>query len=166
MSPPIISPSLLVISPPPRNARPDRAYIFRTVTEISFEGASFCLDDTYKLVSTEINFKDFIENNYMEVYGNVEKMIQYSGMSEHNFNRRFREEYGMPPKAWMTERFKKDILRYASLPNATTSFVASKLYITDVRLCQLTRKYYDLTPQQLIEMRGCPVGAGHDGDLK
>ena len=118
-----------------------------------FEGASFCLDDTYTLVSTEINFKDFIENNYMEVYGNVEKMIRYSGMSEHNFNRRFREEYGMPPKAWMTERFKKDILHYASLPNATTSFVASRLHITDVRLCQLTRKYYDLTPQQLIEMR-------------
>ena len=109
------------------------------------------------LMSTEINFKDFIENNYMEVYGNVEKMIQYSGMSEHNFNRRFREEYGMPPKAWMTERFKKDILHYASLPNATTSFVASKLHITDVRLCQLTRKYYDLTPQQLIEMRGFKV---------
>lgn len=103
------------------------------------------------LVSTDINFRDFIENNYVEVEGNVGRLIRFSGMTEHNFNKKFREEYGMPPKAWMTERFKRDLEHFASKPNATTSFVASKLKITDVRLCQLTRKYYSCTPQQLIE---------------
>ena len=33
----------------------------------------------------------------------------------------------------------------------TEGQIASKLGITDVRLCQLTRKIYGVTPQQLIE---------------
>ena len=103
------------------------------------------------LVSTEINFRDFIENNYVEVEGNVEKLIQYSGMTEKPFMKAFKKEFGTTPKTWMTQRFKHDIEHYCSRPNATTTFVASKLRITDVRLCQLTRKYYNCTPKELIE---------------
>ena len=103
------------------------------------------------LVSSEINFRDFIENNYLEVDGNVEKLILFSGMSHHHFHKQFNEEFGMSPKTWMLERFKQELIHHSSRPNATTSFVASKLRITDVRLCQLTRKYYNCTPMELIE---------------
>lgn len=103
------------------------------------------------LVNSQINFRDFIENNYLEVDSNVEKLILFSGMSHHHFYKTFVEEFGMSPKTWMLERFKQDIVHYSSRPNATTTFVATKLGITVTRLCQLTRKYYDCTPQQLIE---------------
>lgn len=102
------------------------------------------------LVSTDISFRDFVENNYTDAEGSAEKLIQYSGISRSLFIRTFKKEFGTTPKAWMMERFKKDLRYYASRPNATTSFVASCLRITDVRLCQLTRRLYDLTPQQLI----------------
>ena len=103
------------------------------------------------LVSTNINFRDFVENNYMEVSGNVEKLIRFSGMTQYSFMKKFKEEFGMTPKVWMTGKFKDELEYFSSLPNATTGFVASKMGITDVRLCQLTRKIYGVTPQQLIE---------------
>ena len=121
------------------------------ITFISYYTKTQVTEFFRPLVSTNINFKDFVENNYMEVYGNVEKLIQFSGLTHHTFNKRFKEEFGMTPKAWLTARFRDDLEYYSSLPNATTGFVASKLGITDVRLCQLTRKMYGTTPQQLIE---------------
>lgn len=103
------------------------------------------------LVSTEISFRDFVENNYMEVEGNVEKLIQYSGMKRGIFIKTFKQEFGTTPKEWMNERFKRHIEHFAALPKITPLILAKKLGLTKVRLCQLTRKYYNLTPGQLIE---------------
>ena len=109
------------------------------------------------LVSTDMSFRDFVENNYMEVEGNAEKLIQYSGMKRHVFIKEFKQEFGTTPKDWLTSKFKQSIEHYAGRPNATTTFVASKLNLTVTRLCQLTRKYYDCTPQQLIDrMKSAP----------
>ncbi len=102
------------------------------------------------LVSTNIDFKDFVENNYLEVQGQVDKLIRYSGMSAHLFKKAFLREFGMMPKAWLNQRFMQDIKHFAAQPAATTTYVASKLHITDVRLCQLCRKMFACTPQQLI----------------
>ena len=103
------------------------------------------------LVSTDMSFRDFVENNYMEVEGNAEKLIQYSGMKRHIFIKEFKQEFGTTPKEWLTQKFRQNLEYYASRPNATTTFVASKLKLTVTRLCQLTRKYYNLTPQELIK---------------
>ena len=103
------------------------------------------------LVSTEISFRDFVENNYMEVDGNAEKLIQYSGMKRGIFIKTFKEEFGTTPKAWMTERFKRQMEHYAGMRKMTTLILAKRLGLTDVRLCQLTRKYYNCTPMELIE---------------
>ena len=54
------------------------------------------------------------------------------------------------PKVWMTERFKYQMEHYASICKITPLVLAKKLGLTDVRLCQLTRKYYNCTPQELI----------------
>lgn len=120
------------------------------LTFISYYTKTQVTDFFRPLVSTDINFRDFIENNYAEVEGNTEKLIRYSGMPRSAFIKTFKEEFGTTPKAWMTEKFKKEIEFYSSHPNATTTFVSSKLRITDVRLCQLTRKYYGCTPMELI----------------
>ena len=121
------------------------------ITFISYYTESQITEFFRPIISTDINFRDFIENNYVEVDGNVEKLIKFSGMPAHVFGKKFKEMFGTTPKVWMTERFKQDLKFYASQPNATTSFVASKLRITDVRLCQLTKKFYNRTPQQIIE---------------
>ena len=103
------------------------------------------------LISTEISFRDFVENNWSEVEGNAEKLIQYSGMKRGIFIKTFKAEFGTTPKAWMTERFKRRMEHYAGMRKVTPLILAKKLNLTDVRLCQLTRKYYNCTPQQLIE---------------
>lgn len=103
------------------------------------------------LISTEISFRDFVENNWSEVEGNAEKLIQYSGMKRGIFIKTFKEEFGTTPKAWMNERFKQRMEHYAGIRKITPLVLAKKLGLTDVRLCQLTRKYYNCTPQQLIE---------------
>lgn len=102
------------------------------------------------LVSTEISFRDFVENNWAEVDGNAEKLIQYSGMKRGIFIKTFKKEFGTTPKAWMNERFKLRMEHYASLPKVTPLVLAKKLGLTDVRLCQLTRKYYNCTPMEFI----------------
>ena len=102
------------------------------------------------LVSTDISFRDFVENNWAEVEGNAEKLIQYSGMKRGIFIRRFKAEFGTTPKEWMTERFKSQMEHYAALPKITPLVLATKLGLSKVRLCQLTRKYYNLTPGELI----------------
>ena len=53
----------------------------------------------------------------------------------------------------MTEKFKKKLEFYASRPNMKTSHMASLLRMSDVRLCQITRRLYGCSPQQLIESR-------------
>lgn len=121
------------------------------ITFISYYTKTQVMEFFRPLVSTNINFRDFVENNYMEVNGNVEKLIRFSGMTQYSFMKKFKEEFGMTPKVWMAGKFKDELEYFSSLPNATTGFVASKLGITDVRLCQLTRKIYGSTPQQLIE---------------
>lgn len=120
------------------------------ITFITYYTKSEVTDFFRPLVSTNISFRDFVENNYTEVDCNAERLIRYSGMSRGTFLKTFKEEFGTTPKHWLTDRFKKELEYWSSLPNATTSYVASKLGITDVRLCQFTRKHYGITPQQLI----------------
>jgi AraC-like DNA-binding protein len=120
------------------------------ITFITYYTKSEVTDFFRPLVSTNISFRDFVENNYTEVDCNAERLIRYSGMSRGTFLKTFKEEFGTTPKHWLTNRFKKELEYWSSLPNATTSYVASKLGITDVRLCQFTRKHYGITPQQLI----------------
>jgi AraC-like DNA-binding protein len=120
------------------------------ITFITYYTKSEVTEFFRPLVSTNISFRDFVENNYTEVDCNAERLIRYSGMSRGTFLKTFKEEFGTTPKHWLTNRFKKELEYWSSLPNATTSYVASKLGITDVRLCQFTRKHYGITPQQLI----------------
>ena len=121
------------------------------ITFISYYTKTQVMEFFRPLLSTNINFRDFVENNYMEVNGSVEKFIRFSGMTQYSFMKKFKEEFGVTPKVWMAGKFKEELEYFSSLPNATTSFVASKLGITDVRLCQLTRKIYGVTPQKLID---------------
>ena len=102
------------------------------------------------LVSTR-NLRNFVENNYSEVDGNAEDLIKLSGMPRNLFLKRFKEEFGTTPKAWMTEKFRNELEFYASRPNITTAYLASLLRMSDVRLCQITRRLYKCTPKQLIE---------------
>ena len=103
------------------------------------------------IISTDINFRDFVENNYMEVECNALKLIQLSGMPKHIFNKRFKEEYGTTPKVWMEERLRKDLQYYATLPNITTKYLAGKLQMTVIKLCKITNRLYGLTPGELID---------------
>lgn len=102
------------------------------------------------IISTDISFRDFVENNYAEVGCSASKLIQLSGMPKHIFNKRFKEEYGVTPKVWMEDRFKRDLQYYASLPNITTKYLAGKLQVTVIKLCKLTSRLYGLTPGELI----------------
>jgi AraC-like DNA-binding protein len=105
------------------------------------------------LVCTDISFKDFVENNYAEAEWNAEQLITFSGLSRSMFLKKFKEEFGTTPKVWMTAKFKKELEFYASRPNMKTSYLASILRMSDVRLCQITQRLYRCSPQQLIESR-------------
>ena len=88
-----------------------------------------------------------------ECKAQAEKLIAFSGLSRSMFLKKFKEEFGTTPKAWMTEKFKKELEFYASRPNMKTSHLASLLRMSDVRLCQISRRLYGCSPQQLIERK-------------
>ena len=122
-------------------------------TFISYYTKTQVTDFFRPLVSTDISFRDFVENNWAEAEGNAEKLIQYSGMKRGIFIKTFKAEFGTTPKEWMNQRFKRRMQHYAALPKMTPLVLAKKLGLTKVRLCQLTRKYFGITPQELIKSR-------------
>lgn len=109
------------------------------------------------IISTDINFRDFVENNYLEVECSALKLIRLSGLPKHIFNKRFKEEYGTTPKVWMEERLRKDLQYYATLPNITTKYLAGKLQMTVIKLCKITNRLYGLTPGELIDRMKSPA---------
>lgn len=105
------------------------------------------------VLSKELDFKAFVENNYLQVNGNAVRLANLSGFTLKTFHRRFRQEFGMSAKEWLNERMCKRILQLASAEDSTVTSIAAEIGVSTERLCQLTRANFSCTPSALIEKR-------------
>lgn len=102
------------------------------------------------LLSTSINFRTFIENNYIESAGNVTYLIELSGIPASRFHALFGENFGMTAKSWLDNKARQRIQSMASMENVTVTDMAKVFKVSTQRFCGLCRRLFDCTPRELI----------------
>lgn len=102
------------------------------------------------LLSSSINFKTFIENNYIESQGNVSYLIELSGIPAARFHSLFFETFGMTAKTWLDSKAKYRILAMAAAENVTVTDMAKVFKVSTQRFCGLCRRLFECTPRELI----------------
>ena len=103
------------------------------------------------LLNTSIDFKAFIENNYIESRGNVTSLIELSGIPASRFHTLFMENFGMTAKAWLDQKARIRILAMASTENITVTDMAKVFKVSTQRFYGLCRRLFDCTPSELID---------------
>lgn len=121
------------------------------VTFTSFYKRSELLEFFRPIMSTTMDFRSFVENNFLEAEGNVSKLRKLSGLSRHVFEKNFKDIFGSAPKEWFHEQLRKRITSLAKKQDIRPKELARELHINIQRLAQITRLHFDCTPSELIE---------------
>ena len=120
------------------------------VTFVTFYKRTELLDFFRPMMHTRIDFRSFIENNYIEAGGNVEKLLRLSGLTEYQFRKRLNEEFGSNPKQWLTEKMKKQVLHLAKKSDITPTEIARTVHMSQIKFFKFCRKHFDCTATELI----------------
>lgn len=102
------------------------------------------------IMSAKVNFRSFVENNFIKAYGNVSKLVELSGMPATTFNYNLKKEFGCTPKTWFHEQLKRKILDHARIEGVRPTDIAKELHINVRRLAQITKQLFGTTPTELI----------------
>lgn len=125
------------------------------VTFATFYKRTELLEFFSPMMHTRVDFRSFIENNYIEAGGNVSKLLALSGMTEYNFRKKLNEEFGANPKEWLTEKMKKRALQLARVTDTTPTEIAHKMHMSQIKFFKFCRKYFDCTATELIARVQC-----------
>lgn len=105
----------------------------------------------YPLLGKEVNFKDFVLENYVKV-NSVEELINLSTMGRSSFYAKFKEVFGESAKKWMIRQMNRRIVAKASELGATVidlmdvSGIDSQSYLN-----RYIKRNFGCTPKQLID---------------
>ncbi len=122
------------------------------------------LDFFRPMMHARIDFRTFIENNYIEADGNVERLLRLSGLSEYQFRKRLNEEFGANPKEWLTEQMKRRILHLAKVGDTTPTEIARKVQMSQTKFFKFCRKHFDCTATELIAHMQASTDAASSGE--
>ena len=116
----------------------------------SFYSRSEIINFLRPILSSSIDFKMFVESNYIESAGNVSYMIQLSGIPYTRFHALFYEYFGMTAKAWLDEKARNRILLMSRQDHITVTDMAKVFNVSTQRFCGLCRRLFGCTPRELI----------------
>ena len=102
------------------------------------------------IISGAVDFKAFVENNYLEAEGNVAQLAALSGMSYDAFQDKFVRLYGVTAKQWLDERTREQLISLAKIPNMTPQEMAAAIRCTSQKLNKLCQRYWNIPPGELI----------------
>ena len=123
---------------------------FHTVQ--SFYSRSEIINFLRPIFSSSIDFKMFVESNYIESAGNVTSLIQLSGIPYARFHALFYEKYGMTAKAWLDEKARNRILLMSQQEHITVTDMAKVFNVSTQRFCGFCRRLFGCTPRELIAL--------------
>lgn len=103
------------------------------------------------IMSSKINFRSFVENNYLDAQGRVSKLAELSGMPVTTFNYYFKKEFGCAPKLWFHDQLRKQITTLVKSGNVRPTDIAKSLHVNVRRLSQVTQKHFGCTPTEVIK---------------
>ena len=103
------------------------------------------------IISGAVDFKAFVENNYLEADGNVAQLAALSGMSYDSFQDKFVRIYGTTAKQWLDERARQQLTTLAQTPHMTPQEMAAAMRCTPQKLNTLCQRYWGMAPGALIK---------------
>ena len=111
-------------------------------------------DFFHVILSSKIDFRNFILNNYLEAERNVDRLIELSKLGQSTFHKRFKKEFGTTAKQWMMLQEAEILFAEAGVKGTTPAVLIEKLKLNNItQLRLLCRKHFGCSPGELIEMR-------------
>ena len=105
----------------------------------------------YPIIGKEMNFKDFIIQNYTKV-DNIEQLISLSNLGRSRFFTKFSDVFGMTAKQWMLKQKNQKILEKMTEPGVCIKDVIEELgFDSQVYFNRYCKQHFGCTPKQLIE---------------
>lgn len=104
----------------------------------------------YPILTRSQNFHSFVLENYPKIKS-VKQLIALSNMSRSVFYAKFTEEFGVPAKQWLTERFLQQMVYCASEPGMSVKKLMSSLQFESLSQFQVyCKRNLGCTPSELI----------------
>lgn len=111
-------------------------------------------DFFHVILSSKLDFRNFILNNYLEAERNVDRLIELSKLGQSTFHKRFKKEFGTTAKQWLMLQEAEILFTEASVKGTTPAVLMEKLNLNNItQLRLLCRKHFGCSPGELIEMR-------------
>lgn len=111
-------------------------------------------DFFHVILSSKLDFRNFILNNYLEAERNVDRLIELSKLGQSTFHKRFKKEFGTTAKQWLMLQEAEILFAEASVKGTTPAVLMEKLNLNNItQLRLLCRKHFGCSPGELIEMR-------------
>lgn len=105
----------------------------------------------YPIIGKEMNFKDFVIQNYTKV-DNIEQLIALSNLGRSCFFTKFNDVFGMTAKQWILKQKNQRILEEMTKPGVCIKDVIEELgFDSQVYFNRYCKHHFGCTPKQLIE---------------
>ena len=105
----------------------------------------------YPIVGRALDFRTMIMKNYNKVK-NMEELAGELNMSRSNFDNKFKEIFGMPPKRWVLKRKARSIKYFMSKPDVTISDVLRKYdFESFTHFNRFCKQQFGMTPSEMIK---------------
>lgn len=105
----------------------------------------------YPIIGKEIDFKDFVIDNYAKV-NNIEELIALSNLGRSRFFSKFNAVFGITAKQWVLKQKNQQILERMTEPGVYIKDVIEELgFDNQVYFTRYCKRHFGCTPKQLIE---------------
>lgn len=119
----------------------------------------------HPIVGRSLDFRAMVIKNYTKVK-NSEELAAAMGMSRSNFDAKFKDVFGIPPKQWILKRKARSIRYFMSKPNVTISDVMIQFgFDSFTHFNRFCKKQFDATPSELIKQKDFS-GLEYDKDVE
>lgn len=105
----------------------------------------------YPLIGQDVDFKDFVLSNYMNISG-LNEFASQANMSLNTFKRRFQESFGQSAHKWITARKAEWIYKDILLTDKPFSEIGQEYgFRSPTYFSEFCKKYFGKSPQLLRE---------------
>ena len=105
----------------------------------------------HPIIGEAPDFRSIVIKNYKQSK-TVDELARNIGMSRSNFDTKFKETFGVPPKQWMLKRKAQSIRYYMSKPNITISDVIREYdFGSFAQFNRFCKQQFGQSPSQLLK---------------
>ena len=105
----------------------------------------------YPIIGKSLDFRAQVMKNYKKVK-NMDELANELNMSRSNFDSKFKEIFGIPPKKWVLKRKARSIKHYMTKPDITISDIIRQYnFESFTHFNRFCRQQFGISPSELIK---------------